>query len=101
MIYVVATIQLAPGRRAEFLALQRDLLPQVRAEQGCLEYVPSVDVSVSDPPAPPRDDVVIMHERWETLDALRAHFTAPHMRAFREKAKPLIQSTKVEIFQPV
>jgi quinol monooxygenase YgiN len=102
MIHVVATIQLAAGRRQEFLAEQRHLLPLVRAEQGCLEYTPTVDAAVADPPATPvRDDVVVMHEKWESLDALRAHFTAPHMRAFREKVKPLVQGTKVEVFQTV
>jgi quinol monooxygenase YgiN len=100
MIHVVATIQLAAGRRAEFLAEQRSLLPLVRAEAGCVEYVPTVDVAVSDPPASPlRDDVVVMIEKWESLDALRAHFTAPHMKSFREKVKPLVVSTKVEVFQ--
>jgi quinol monooxygenase YgiN len=102
MIYVVATIQLAAGRHDAFLAEQRHLLPLVRAEQGCIEYVPSVDVAVTDPPRTPlRDNVVVMHEKWESLDALRAHFTAPHMREFREKVKTLVVGTKVEVFESV
>jgi quinol monooxygenase YgiN len=100
MIYVVATIQLTPGGRADFLAEQRHLLPLVRAEKGCLEYVPSVDVAMTDPPkAPLRDDVVVMHEKWESLDSLKAHFAARHMLQFREKVKHLIHSTKVEVFE--
>jgi quinol monooxygenase YgiN len=100
MIYVVATIELAEGKRDEFLALQRSLLPLVRAEAGCVEYVPSVDVALSDPPkVPPRADVVVMHEKWETIDALRAHLKAPHMQDFRGKVKGLVLATKVEVFQ--
>lgn len=100
MIYVVATIELAEGNREEFLALQRSLLPLVRAEAGCVEYVPSVDVALSDPPkTPPRANVVMMHEKWETLDALRAHLTAPHMQDFRGKVKGLVLGTKVQVFQ--
>ena len=100
MIYVVATIQLNPGQRQAFLALQRDLLRLVRAEQGCLEYAPSVDVAVSDPPKTPlRDDVVVMQEKWESLEALKAHFTAPHMQEFRGKVKHLVVGTKVEVFE--
>ena len=100
MIYVVATIEVAPGKRAQFLATQRDLLPLVRAEAGCLEYTPSVDVSVFDPPkSAPRPDTVVMHEKWETLASLKAHFTAPHMVEFRGKVKDLVLGTKVEVFE--
>jgi len=102
MIYVVATIQLSPGQREAFLAEQRHLLPLVRGEAGCIEYAPSVDVAVADPPpAPLRDDVVVMQEKWESLDAMRAHFTAPHMREFREKVKGLVVGTKVEVFESI
>lgn len=100
MIYVVATIELQAGRRAAFLEAQRALLPQVRAEAGCLEYTPSVDVAVTDPPRVPlRDDVVVMHEKWESLDTLRAHFTAPHMKSFREQVQDMVIGTKVEVFE--
>jgi quinol monooxygenase YgiN len=100
MIYVVATIELHPGRRDTFLAAQRELLPLVRAEAGCLEYAPSVDVSVADPPKSPlREDVVVMQEKWESLDALRAHFVAPHMKEFREKVQRMVVGTKVEVFE--
>jgi quinol monooxygenase YgiN len=100
MIYVVATIELNPGARTEFLALQRDLLPLVRAEQGCLEYTPSVDVALTDPPKTPlRDDAVVMQEKWETLATLNAHAVAPHMKAFRDKVKHLVQNIKVEVFE--
>lgn len=100
MIYVVAAIEVKPGKRAEFLALQRHLLPLVRAEQGCLEYVPSVEVSLSEPAKTPlRDNIVMMHEKWETLDSLRAHLVAPHMIDFRGKAQDLLVGVKVEVFE--
>lgn len=99
MIYVVATIEVKPGQRAEFLELQRHLLPLVQAEVGCIEYVPTLDVSLSDPPkVPPRENVVVMQEKWETLASLKAHLTAPHMQEFRGKVKDLVLSTKVEVF---
>ncbi len=100
MIYVVATIQLHPGQRAAFLAEQKHLLPLVRAEAGCLEYTPSVEVALKEPPPVPlRDDVVVMQEKWESLDTLRAHLVAPHMGQFREKVKSLIADVKVEVFE--
>jgi quinol monooxygenase YgiN len=100
MIYVVATIQIAAGQRAAFLAEQKHLLPLVRAEKGCVEYSPSVDVSLETPPKQPlREDVVVMQERWETLDDLKAHLAAPHMAEFREKTKHLVVGVKIEVFE--
>ncbi len=102
MVYVFATIELHAGKRDEFLTAQRDLLPLVRAEQGCIEYAPSVEVSLADPPKQPlRDNCVFMQEKWESLSALKAHLQAPHMGAFREKVKPLVVGAKVEVFESV
>jgi len=100
MVYVVATIELAPGQRDAFLALQKDLLPLVRAEAGCIEYVSTVDVAF-DPKRPPRPDVVVVQEKWESLPHLKAHSVAPHMKAFREKAGHLMHGVKVEVFEAV
>ena len=102
MIYVVATIQITAGHRDEFLAKQKHLLPLVWAEAGCVEYVPSVEVAASDPPARPlRDNVVVMHEKWETLAALHAHSRAPHMLAFREEVEQLVMGVNIEVFESV
>jgi quinol monooxygenase YgiN len=102
MIYVVATIELVEGMREQFLAEQRKLLPLVRAEQGCIEYVPTVDLPLTDPPKTlVRANCIVMQEKWQTLDNLRAHAVAPHMNDFRVKSKSMVVSTKVEVFQPV
>jgi quinol monooxygenase YgiN len=102
MIYVVATIELVEGMRESFLAEQRHLLPLVRAEEGCIEYVPSVDLPLTDPPkSPPRANVIVMQEKWETLANLQAHAVAPHMKEFRTKTKQMVVSTKVEVFKPL
>ncbi len=44
MIHVIATIELGPGRRESFLAEFRRLVPEVLAEDGCIESGPAVDV---------------------------------------------------------
>ncbi|HAB11390.1 MAG TPA: antibiotic biosynthesis monooxygenase, partial [Planctomycetaceae bacterium] len=41
MIFVLATIELAEGRRDDFLAAFQQVVPLVRAEEGCLEYGPA------------------------------------------------------------
>jgi quinol monooxygenase YgiN len=100
MIYVFATIELVEGMRDQFLTAQRELLPLVRAEAGCVEYTPTVEVPLADPAkTPPRTNCIFMQERWESLPALRTHLTAPHMKAFREKVQGLIAGVKVEVFE--
>ncbi len=102
MIYVVATIDLAEGKREQFLTAQRELLPLVRAEAGCVEYAPSVEVPLADPAkTPPRANCIFMHEKWESLPHLRAHLTAGHMKDFREKVQGLVAGVKVEVFESV
>ena len=45
-----------------------------RKEPGCITYAFSVDIN--DP------TMVRITERWESAEALKAHFSAPHMPAF-------------------
>ncbi|MEM7337286.1 MAG: putative quinol monooxygenase [Actinomycetota bacterium] len=63
-----------------------------RAEDGCHDYTFSVEVA--DPA------VVRLSERWESIDALRAHFTQPHMATFGEAlaANPPLSSS-VQFFE--
>ena len=44
MIHVIATVEVTPGCREEFLAIFGDNVPNVLAEDGCLEYTPAVDL---------------------------------------------------------
>jgi quinol monooxygenase YgiN len=102
MIHVIATIELQPGRREAFLAEFRRLVSLVRAEAGCLEYGPAVDLTTDiAAQVPPRDDVVMVVEKWESLDALKAHLTAPHMTEYRGRVKDMVVSAKLLILQPV
>ena len=82
MIVVLASIELNGGKREEFLAEFRRLVPLVRAEKGCIEYFPSVDHATHLPvQGPLRDEVVVVVEKWESVAALEAHLIAPHMMA--------------------
>ena len=42
---MIATIELHEGKREAFLAEFRKLVPLVRAEKGCLEYGPTIDIA--------------------------------------------------------
>ena len=101
MIYVIATLQLTPGGREEFLMHFRQLVPEVLREQGCLEYGPTVDVATNiSAQGSLRDDVVIVLEKWDSIECLEAHLVAPHMLTYREKVKDLVQSAALQILRP-
>jgi quinol monooxygenase YgiN len=101
MIHVIATIEVAEGKREAFLAEFRRIVPLVHAEAGCLEYGPTVDAGVSLPvPVPLRENVVVIIEKWQSLDALRAHFTAPHMQEYRGRVKDLVVRVQLQVLQP-
>src|SRR4029077_9200129 len=98
MIHVIATIELAEGARDAFLAEFRKLVPLVRAEAGCLEYGPTTDLDTGiSVQMPVRVDVVTVVEKWESLDALRAHMSAPHMTEYRQRVKDLVAGVTLQV----
>jgi quinol monooxygenase YgiN len=101
MIHVIATIELAEGKREAFLEEFRKVVPLVRAEAGCLEYGPAVDVASGFPAqGPPRANVVTVVERWESLEALKAHLQAPHMASYRPRVKDLVVRSSLQVLEP-
>lgn len=99
MIHVVATITIHPGRRADFLAEFTRMVPDTRAEDGCLAYEPLVDAApgVHHAQVPSRPEVVTIVERWRDLAALRAHLVAPHMAVYRTRVKDLVAGAQLQI----
>jgi quinol monooxygenase YgiN len=101
VIHVIATIEVVPGRRDAVLAEFRRIVPVVQREAGCLEYGPTVDVlSGIASQVPLRDNVVTVIEKWASLDALRAHTTAPHMVDYRSGVKDLVARVQLQILGP-
>jgi quinol monooxygenase YgiN len=101
MIHVIATISTQPGQREPLLAAFRDLVPLVRAEDGCIEYGTAVDIPPPLPGQPAvRDEVVTVIEKWESLEALQMHLNAPHMLQHRENVKGLVLGVEIRVFDP-
>ena len=101
MIIVLATIELHAGKRSGFLEEFRKIVPKVRAEAGCIEYFPATDVSSGLPvQGPPRDDIVVVVEKWESIAALEAHLIAPHMMEYRPKVKDFVKKVSLQILSP-
>jgi quinol monooxygenase YgiN len=101
MIHVIAAIEIAPGRRDDFLAEFHKVVPLVQQENGCLEYGPTIDVPTDIPAQPaPREDVVTVVEKWESLEVLKAHLVAPHMNEYRERVKDLVKGATIHVLEP-
>jgi quinol monooxygenase YgiN len=102
MVHVIATVEVVGGKRDDFLAEFRRVVPLVRAEMGCLEYGPTVDLPTAiAAQVPPRDDVVVIVEKWESLAALQAHLQAPHMQEYRARVKGLVSRVRLQVLQPI
>ncbi len=101
MIHVIATVELNPGTRDKFLAEFRKLIPDVRAETGCIEYGPTIDadtdIAIQYKVGPDR---VVVIEKWETVAALKAHGVAPHMQAYRAKVKDYVKGMELRVLSP-
>lgn len=100
MLSVIAEIEVAEGRRDDFLAEFHRVVPHVLAEAGCVEYGPTFD-AVTDIPAqiPLRRNVVTIIEKWESLAALKAHLVAPHMTDYRVTVKDLVVGSQLRILE--
>jgi|SRR5204862_6743188 len=101
MIHVVAVITAKPDKRAEMLAAFRANVPAVQAEKGCIEYGAAID---ADPALPIQkkwgEDTFLVIEKWESIEALKAHAAASHMAAYGAKTRDLIASRVIHILSP-
>jgi quinol monooxygenase YgiN len=74
MLVVAGTITLDPAKRGLIDAAFEKMRAATLQEPGCIEYQAYAD----------RNDpgTVFMFEKWESQDALNAHFVSPHMAEF-------------------
>jgi quinol monooxygenase YgiN len=102
MIFVLATVDVHAGRRDDFLAEFRKVMPLVRAEEGCIEYGPAIDMPTGFAAQNPlRENTVVIVEKWDSLAALKAHLDAPHMHEYRGRVKEIVKSVTLQILEPV
>jgi quinol monooxygenase YgiN len=102
MIHVIATVELAEGKVNDYLKELNKVIPDVRAETGCLEYGPAMDVATDIPVQEPvRVNVVTIIERWTDLPALMNHLKTKHMKTYRDATKILVKNLKIQILKPI
>lgn len=99
MINVIASIQIKPGQLSEFIEIFKSNIPKVIKEKGCIEYVPTIDVPTGLPPQELNNNVVTIIEKWDSLEDLKAHLSAPHMLEYREQTKDLVEKMSVKVLK--
>jgi quinol monooxygenase YgiN len=101
MIHVVAVITAKPGMRENVLTHFRANVPACRAEKGCIEYGAAVDAQNALPfQTKWGPDTFLVIEKWESMEALKAHAATPHMAAYGAKVKEMLASRAVHILSP-
>ncbi len=101
MVHVVAVITAKPGLRGEVLEAFQANVPAVHAEDGCIEYGATVDTPDAGPiQTQVGDDTFVVVEKWESLDALKAHAAAPHMAAYAAKVKDKLANRVIHVLSP-
>ena len=75
MIVIEGTVRIPPENLAAARPVMEQMIRASRVEAGCIDYAYSVDVL--DP------GLIRVSERWESRDALAAHFKAAHMTTWR------------------
>lgn len=99
MIIVIATVWCKPGQRTAFLAEFNQIVPAVLKEDGCIEYGPTIDAASDLGNQNLDENRVTIVEKWESLDALKAHLVAPHMETYRPKVRDFVESSELRVLE--
>jgi quinol monooxygenase YgiN len=99
MINVIASVHVKEGLLLDFIELFKSNVPNVLAEKGCIEYTPMIDIPTGLPTQELNNNVVTVIEKWDSLDDLQAHLSAPHMIEFRKKEKDLVDRVSLKVLK--
>jgi quinol monooxygenase YgiN len=92
MLVIAGHIRIDPARRDDAIRAAVEVQEATRAETGCLSYTFSADLA--DP------GVFRIFEEWESPDALKSHFHAPHMARFQAAVAGLgVKEMKVQRYE--
>ena len=101
VVHVVAVISAKPGKRSEVLEAFHSNMPNVLAEDGCIEYLPTIDAKEAGGlQTEIGPDSFIVIEKWESLEHLKAHAAAAHMKEYALKVKDLLVDRSIHVLAP-
>ena len=102
ILHVLAFITTKPGMRDAVLQEFRANMPAVHAEDGCIEYVPLIDVPTFGPfQAELGPDTFVVVEKWASTEALNAHAASAHMKAYAARTADMIEARMIYVLSPV
>ncbi len=83
MIHILVSMMVKEGCMKEFLALGEKLRREVLKEKGChaYEYTREIASPLGIQEAVDSNRITLV-ERWDSLESLKAHMDAPHMKEF-------------------
>ena len=97
-VNVIAVITAKPGQRDAILEAFHANMPAVHAEDGCIEYAPTIDAEgMGGFQTPFGPDTFVVIEKWASKDHLMAHAASPHMKAYGAKTKDMIDSRVIHV----
>jgi quinol monooxygenase YgiN len=101
VIHVVAIITTKPGLRAGVLNHFRAIVPAVCAETGCIEYGATID-ALNDGGCQTAlgPDTFVVIQKWESIEAFRAHGSAPHSLAYDGKVRDNLAGRDIHVLSP-
>lgn len=99
MVNVIATITVKTGRMSPFIDIFKSNIPNVLNEEGCIEYLPTIDLPTGLATQQCDENVVTIIEKWQSLDDLKKHLSAPHMLAYRERVKNYVDNVSLRILK--
>ncbi|VGO11534.1 putative quinol monooxygenase YgiN [Pontiella desulfatans] len=99
MVHVIAFIKVKPEHREELIKIFNANVPNVLAEDGCIQYTLTTDTD-SGIGIQQRDETILtVIEKWESLEALQAHLEAPHMDQYRQDTEGMTEGVELRVLQ--
>ena len=90
---MVASLRARAGAEQEAAEVLLEVAAQTHAEQGCIRY--AVHRGADDPAR------LVLIERWESREALDAHFTQPYVAALAQQTHLLAEPAQVWFLDPL
>jgi quinol monooxygenase YgiN len=100
-VYVLCRFDLKPDANiSDYIAKTLSVVPAVRAENGCQMYTLLEDAKTDwEKPMRFGERTLWMVEKWDSIDALKAHLEAPHMKAFGPTVRSMRSSGTFHVLQ--
>jgi quinol monooxygenase YgiN len=102
-VYVLCRFDIKPDADlADYKSKTLGVIPLVHAEDGCRLYTLLQDAATDwDKPMRFGERTLWMLEKWDSVDALKKHLEAPHMKAFGPTVRDMRTSSTFHVLEEV